>query len=414
MHTHDRPKEAASRGRLVIWEESARDGAQAKTIMNGQQRARVARETGDIFGDDGPGHVIFAAGFPAVGPDEIQAMRVLAESVDNVSLASHGRATRHDVDLGLTALRNAAHPRVTFWIPVSDAVSRAIGFPSREVALDRGLDCLAYALDAGGGIPIDVALTDAPAGDPQYVANAVAAVSDAGASIVKICDSVGRFFPRHTAEFMQKLFADSSMRDAVVGVHLHNDLGFALANNLEAVANGVRVVASSWIGLGERNGLAASEQLIFALSGTVASLPSVLGGPADLWETSPDLRRIVPIADMVSRITGVTLKVTDAISGTGVNAISTGTPFLDRDVFRPFDPMEVLGVEPRIEVTQLASKRVLQAVAAERDMVLSDDELDAAMGWVKSEAYARNVSIIDKRELFAFLAGITPMVGAGD
>ena len=187
-----------------------------------------------------------------------------------------------------------------------------------------------------------------------------------------------------------------------------------IANNLEAVANGVRVVASSWIGLGERNGLAATEQLIFALSGTVASLPSVLGGPADLWETPPDLRRIVPIADMVSRITGVPLKVTDAISGTGVNAISTGTPFLDRDALRPFNPMEVLGVEPRIEVTQLASKRVLQAVAAERDMVLSDDELDAAMRWVKSEAYARNVSIIDKRELFAFLAGITPIVAADE
>jgi 2-isopropylmalate synthase len=411
---HDRPKEAASRGRLVIWEESARDGAQAKTIMSGRERARVARETGDIFGAEGPSHVIFAAGFPAIGPEEMQAMRVLAESVDNCSLASHGRATRHDVDLGLTALRNAAHPRVTFWIPVSDAMSRALGMPSRDVALVRGLDCLAYALDAADGIPIDVALTDAPAGDPQYVAHAAAALSDAGASIVKVCDSVGRFFPRHTAEFVQKLLADPAVHDAVVGVHLHNDLGFALANNLEAVANGVRVVASSWMGLGERNGLAATEQLLFALSGTVATAQSVLGEPVDLWETPPDLRRIVPAARAVSRITGVPLKVTDPISGTGVNAISTGTPFLDRDVFRPFDPMDVLGVEPRIEVTQLASKRVLQAVAAERGMVLSNEELDAAMRWVKSEAYARNVSIIDKRELFGFLARIVAMAAVGE
>jgi hypothetical protein len=47
-------------------------------------------------------------------------------------------------------------------------------------------------------------------------------------------------------------------------------------------------------------------------------------------------------------------------------------------------------------------------------MVLSDDELDAAMRWVKSEACARNVSIIDKRELFAFLARTTPMAAVGE
>ena len=83
--------------------------------MNGQQRARVARETGDIFGDDGPGHVIFAAGFPAIGPDEIQAMRVLAESVDNVSLASHGRATR-------TRRRPRAHGAAQRRLPARDVL----------------------------------------------------------------------------------------------------------------------------------------------------------------------------------------------------------------------------------------------------------------------------------------------------
>ncbi|MEU4343901.1 hypothetical protein AB0H00_21970 [Nocardia sp. NPDC023852] len=361
MGAHDRPKQAASRGRLVIWEECARDGAQAKTIMSGSERALIARETGGIFGSEGPSQVIFAAGFPAIGPEEVQAMRVLAESVDNCSLASHGRATRHDIDLGRTALRDAAHPRITFWIPASDELAHALGMASRAQALQRGLDCLAYALDTCGGIPIDVALSGADANDPQYVA------------------------------------------DAVVGVHLHNDLGFALANIMESVAQGVRVVASSWMGLGERNGLAATEQVVVALSGVVCSVKSAVGEPVDLWEQPPDLHRVVPIAANVSRITGVPLKVTDPICGTGVNSISTGTPFLDRGVFRPFDPMAVLGVEPRIEITQLASKRVLQAVVAQHGIALTDGELDAALRWVKSVAYERNEPIIDKVELFAFL-----------
>lgn len=412
MDTPDRPEEAASRGRLVIWEESARDGAQAKTIMSGAQRAAIAQETGAAFGANGPSHVIFAAGFPAIGPEEVQAMRVLAERVDNCSLASHGRATRHDIDLGVAALRDAAHPRVTFWIPVAEALSRALGMASRDVALERGLECLDYALEAADGIPVDVALAGADTGDPHHVADVIAALHEAGASILKICDSVGRFFPRHTGRFLRQVLADAAVGGATVGVHLHNDLGLALANNLEAVASGVRVVASSWLGLGERNGLAATEQLIFALSGTVAATEDVLGEPVELWPDPPDLRRIVPTARAVARVTGIPLKVTDAIVGTGVNTISTGTPFLDRSSFRPFDPSAVLGVEPRVEVTQLASKRVLQAVAAERDLVLDDAELDAALRWVKSQAYERNTAIIDKGELFGFLASLTPMAAS--
>ncbi|MET8796459.1 hypothetical protein ABZV91_08380 [Nocardia sp. NPDC004568] len=405
MGTPDRPKQAASRGRLVIWEECARDGAQAKIIMTGRERALIAQETGRILGSAGPSQLIFAAGFPAIGPEEVHAMQVLADTVDTCSLASHGRATRHDIDLALRALRGATHPRITFWIPVSDALSAALGMSSRTVALQRGLDCLDYALSAGGGIPVDVALAGAEPDDPQYSADVVATLTAAGASIVKLCDSVGRFYPRQTRNFVERVLNDPSIGDAVVGVHLHNDLGFALANTVEAVAKGVRVVASSWMGLGERNGLAATEQLIVVLSGVVCSPKNALGEPVDLWEKPPDLQRVVPTAHSVSRITGVPLKVTDAIAGTGVNSISTGTPFLDRTVFQPFDPKTVLGVEPRIEVTQLASKRVLQAVAAQYDIVLSDEELDAALRWVKSVAYQRNKAIIDREELFAFLAG---------
>ncbi|MEJ3653114.1 2-isopropylmalate synthase [Actinomycetes bacterium KLBMP 9759] len=409
MTRADRPKAAASRGEVVIWEECARDGAQAKTIMSGAERVAVARRTGSIFGAGGPDHVIFAAGFPAIGPQEVRAMRELAEEVENCSLASHGRATRHDIELGLTALRDAAHPRVTFWIPVSDAVAHTLGIASKEAALARGLDCLAFAQDIGDGVPVDVALVDARPDDPGPVVAAVDALSGAGAGIVKVCDTVGRFFPRQTAAFLQAV--GSRTGTATVGVHLHNDLGLALANNLEAVAAGVRVVASSWLGLGERTGLAATEQLLVALSGVVGAPETALGTPAPLWADPPDLHGVVPVAHEVSRVTGVPMKITDAIVGPGVNTISTGTPFLDRDLFRPFDPLAVLGVHPHVAVTQLASRRVLQAVAAERGLELDDAVLDAALRWVKQTAYERNTSIVDKDELFAFVAGLVA-VGA--
>lgn len=415
MTAIDMPRQAATAGRLVIWEEAARDGAQAKTIMSGDQRARIANQTGEVFGAAGPSQVIFAAGFPAIGVDEVRAMRVLAEKVDNCSLASHGRATRQDIDLGFESLRDACHPRVTFWIPVSDVMSHTLGIASRQAALDHGLEILAYALDKNAGVPIDVALVDASGSDPGHVAVAISALSDAGAGIVKVCDTVGRFYPRQIRQFFQEMFKRLGGQDVAVGLHLHNDLGFALANNLEAIALGARVVASSWLGLGERNGLAATEQLVFALSESVSATHSSLGVATDLWTVQPDLQRLVPIARAVSDITEVPIKVTDAIVGTGVNTISTGTPFLNPDVFRPFDPQALLGVDPQVHLTQLASKRVLQAIAAERDLVLTDAALDSAMHWVKAKAYQRNTPIIEKPELFGYLsgAGLDAVAGAG-
>ncbi len=45
---------SARAGKLVVFEESARDGAQAKTFMNAYLRIAVARGQGRIFGESGP------------------------------------------------------------------------------------------------------------------------------------------------------------------------------------------------------------------------------------------------------------------------------------------------------------------------------------------------------------------------
>ncbi|MCZ9343300.1 2-isopropylmalate synthase, partial [Streptomyces sp. TRM76130] len=65
-----------------MWEESARDGAQAKTLMTPRFRVRLAQETGRVFGDDGPRHVVFAAGFPAVCAEEFEAVRQVAAEAE--------------------------------------------------------------------------------------------------------------------------------------------------------------------------------------------------------------------------------------------------------------------------------------------------------------------------------------------
>jgi hypothetical protein len=62
--------ESARGGRIVFWEEVARDGAQATTLITADVRVRLAREHGRIFGADGSRHLVFAAAFPAWIPGD--------------------------------------------------------------------------------------------------------------------------------------------------------------------------------------------------------------------------------------------------------------------------------------------------------------------------------------------------------
>ena len=411
----DLVRQTAKGGGLVIWEESARDGAQAKTLMNAEQRVAIARATGNLFGEHGPHHVIFAAGFASISAEEVEIMRQLADQVDNCTLAHHGRARRRDIDLGISALRGAKHARLTFFIPVSAKTAATMDMKTPQGALERGLDILAYALDRGGGLPVDVALMDIVRADPGFVADATMALSSAGASVIKLCDTVGGYYPKSCERFFETLFARLSGADVVVGVHLHTDLGFALSNNLEAIRAGARVVASSWLGIGERNGLAPTEQMLVALGLDSEMLDDRLGHEANFWLTPPDLRGVVPIAHTVSQFVGVPVRVTDAIVGTGVNSISTGTPFQDVAVFRPFDPGKVLGVAAEVKLTHLASHKVIVAVAAEGGMVLEKPDVEAAMRWVKANAYQQGSAEVPKAKFFDYLRslGVRQTTAAG-
>ena len=108
-------------------------------------------------GGHGPEHLIFAAGYPSIGMEEYEAIRRVAAEVDSCSLATHGRMLRSDVDLGIRAMRAAAHGRVSFAVPISENYSRIMLHQPAEETARQAVEMARYALDASGGIPIDVA-----------------------------------------------------------------------------------------------------------------------------------------------------------------------------------------------------------------------------------------------------------------
>lgn len=398
----DIARNSVKNGHMIIWEEVARDGAQAKTLLSGEQRARIALQQAKIFGEHGPNHIIFAAGYPAICKEEYEAVLYVADHVDRCSVATHGRALKSDIDLGIQAMRRAVYGRVTFAIPISDSHSRVMLNKSKAEALQLGIELSRYALDKSGGIPIDVALGGGCQEDPIFLAEAATALTEEGVSIVKICDSGGELFTFEIHRLFNEVLRQLSS-DVVIGAHLHNDYGMALASNIETVRVGVRVVAGSWLGIGERNGLAATEQLLFALAYDPDCIVARLGLNSPLWIQPPDLKQLIPLAQEISHLLGVPIKSTDPVISSAMNHISTGAYYNDPETFKPFDPEAILGVPPTLVLTHLANHSIIETVANKMGYQLSEAQISEALAWVKSYAYQNLRSVISHDEFTVFL-----------
>jgi 2-isopropylmalate synthase len=400
-------RESAQAGRMVFFEESPRDGAQAKTLMSAEFRVHLAREQGAIFGEDGPRHVVFVAGFPSVCVQEFEATRQVAlEAEGSVSPAAICRGSLEDLRLALSAVRDATHARVRMVVPASEATANALMHCDAREALARGLDLVKEAVNLAGDVAVDVGLADAPRADQALVTEYVGAMTGQGAGAIVLADTVGDLLPSQARALFSQVMAGAG-EDAVLVSHMHNDLGLGLANTLAALECGGRVACCSWLGMAERSGMVATEQLLFLLAYRPERTAQILGADCEPWWTAPDLTRLPRLAQLVSAETGVSLTVTTPIVGTGVGTLSTGTPFTHPQTFQPFDPQQLLGIEPRVVLTHLASGRVIQAVAQRLGYSLDQQDTRAALNWVKERAYRLNQATITDADFAAYLDGLT-------
>ncbi|MET9612147.1 2-isopropylmalate synthase [Kitasatospora indigofera] len=405
MH-EDVVRESATAGRVVLWEESARDGAQAKTLMSADFRVRLAVEQGRMFGTDGPRHVVFAAGFPAVCAEEFEAVRQVATEAEGaVSVAAVCRGTAADVRQAVASVRGSAHARVMVVVPASEAMAAVMTHRTAREALETGVALVKEARGLDDRVAVDLCLADASRADHGLMAAYAAAATGAGAGTVILADTVGGQLPSEAGTMFARVRAGAG-DGVVLATHAHNDLGLGLANTLEAARAGARVLSSSWLGIAERSGLVATEQLVFLLSRRTGHTRTLLGEGGEPWWTAPDLTRLPRIARMVSGETGVPLTVTTPIVGTGVGTISTGTPFVHPQLFQPYDPAELLGTEPDVVLTQLASARVVTAVAARLGHGLDRAQARAATDWVKDQAYRSGRAVVDERLFAGYLDGL--------
>ncbi|MGC1648069.1 MAG: 2-isopropylmalate synthase [Candidatus Sulfotelmatobacter sp.] len=247
------------RERVLIFDTSLRDGEQAPGCsMNIAEKLLLASKL-QLLGVD-----VIEAGFPVASPGDAEAVRGIASEVEGPIIAAFARCTEKDIRAAWEALSGCARPRIHTCLSTSDIHLTFDMKISREEALGKAANMVAYARSFCADI--EFSAQDATRSDPGYLCEVLQAVVEAGATTLNICDTVGYSTPNEYAGLMRVI--RNRLRNAehvVLSAHCHDDLGLAVANSLAAVEAGARQAECTVNGIGERAGNASLEEIAMVL-----------------------------------------------------------------------------------------------------------------------------------------------------
>lgn len=230
------------------------------TLRDGEQAPGVAFTLGEklsiALALDKAGVDEIEAGTPAMGSKEIEEIAAIGQSLQHAAAIAWGRMARTDVDLA----RQSGLKRINLSIPLSDIQMQAKLKANRSEVLRRIQDVVSYAVDCG--FKVAVGGEDSSRADLDFLLTALEIAAKAGAHRFRFADTLGTMEPFAVYDTFLRL---RKTTDLELEFHGHDDLGLATANTLAAIRGGAAHASVCILGLGERAGNAALEEVVAGL-----------------------------------------------------------------------------------------------------------------------------------------------------
>jgi 2-isopropylmalate synthase len=139
---------------------------------------------------------------------------------------------------------------------------------------------------------------------------------DEGATTINIPDTVGYTMPHEFTAWLEQLYElVPDLRNVVLSVHCHDDLGLAVANSFAGLLAGARQVECAINGIGERAGNASLEEIVMLLHTRRADVG---------LHTAVNTRELARTSRLVSRLTGYAVQPNKAVVGRNAFAHESG------------------------------------------------------------------------------------------
>ena len=202
----------------------------------------------------------------------------------------------------------------------------------------REMAVKAVAMASGLCGEVQFSAEDASRTEPEFLAEMVEAVIDAGAAVVNIPDTVGYTMPEEYYRLISYLKSNvPNVSRARLSVHCHDDMGMAVANSLAAIRAGAQQVEGTINGIGERAGNTALEEVVMALH----SRPDFFSGAG----TGIRTKELVRTSRMVAAMSGLPVSRSKAVVGANAFAHGSGIHqdgvLKNRSTYEIMDPEEI-------------------------------------------------------------------------
>ncbi len=295
--------------RVEIFDTTLRDGEQSPgASMDEHEKLQMAKQL-DRLGVD-----IIEAGFPIASTQEFEAVRKVAQHVENSRVAALARALPADIERAAGALEPARRPVLHTFIATSDIHLEHKLRMSRQEVLDNAGKAVALAKNLVERV--EFSAEDATRSDWGFLVEVTKVAIEAGADVINLPDTVGYTTPAEIRGMFEHVIAHVPGADKVVfSSHNHNDLGLAVANALAAVQGGARQIECTVSGIGERAGNTSLEEVVMAMR----TRHDVYD-----YECGIDSLELVPSSSLLSKITGLTIPYNKPIVGRNAFAHESG------------------------------------------------------------------------------------------
>ncbi len=364
--------------KIYIFDTTLRDGEQSPGIsLNTKEKLQIAEQLARLGVD------VVEAGFPVTSPGDFEAVSAIASQVKGPVITALSRAVDEDIDVAWQAIKMAEKPRIHTFIASSDIHIRKKLKKTKDEVLKMAEKAVRRAKNYCSDV--EFSPEDATRSDFDYLCRIVEVAIEAGATVINIPDTVGYALPSEFGNLIKQLVsAVPSLKQVVLSVHCHNDLGLAVANSLQAVVNGANQVECTINGLGERAGNAALEEIVMILDTRKQDLGK---------QTSINTEEITRASRLVSSLSGYPVQHNKAIVGSNAFAHSSGIHtdgmLKDRTTYEIISPQKVGLAESQIILGKTSGRHAFKNELFQLGYRLSEEELE--------RAYARFKDLADKK-----------------
>lgn len=285
---------------IKIFDTTLRDGEQSPGCsMNLHEKIEMAKQLERLRVDT------IEAGFPVSSPEDFTAVKTIAETIKNCSVAGLARSIKSDIETAYNAVKASQNPIIHIFLATSDVHMRYKLKMTPDEVLQRTVESIAYAKTLCNNI--EFSAEDASRSDREFLAKVFSAAINAGATTINIPDTVGYAVPSEMFDLVTYIKNNTANIDkAAISVHCHNDLGMATSNALAAVKAGATQIECTVNGIGERAGNSSLEEVVMALR----TRGDIYG-----CETNIATKQIYRTSKLLSTITGVPVAPTKPIVG---------------------------------------------------------------------------------------------------